>query len=199
MRPILTYIVTFSIAFVAMFFNNINKQETVMRRTPFFDKSKNEYITKLEKLYLVSPTIYYAFMNLMIKSDYPVGYMDFSNKTECIKLPEHEKIYPATIFHSYYEVFILSNQKELLDSRVLEKHLRFITSENHFPQIMLIATNDKNKQKILSMLDHILPKKTDDLNYNLAVITNAEFTKAYDDIKDVAIKDTICKMNALIG
>lgn len=170
-----------------------------MRKTPHFDKTKNEYITKLEKLYTVNPAIFYAFINYIIKSDYLVGYLDFSAKTECIKLPERERIYPATIFHSYYEIFILSNQKELLDSKVLEKHLRFITSENHFPQIMLIATNDKNKQKILSMLDPILPKKTDDLNYNLAVITNAEFTKAYDDLKNIAIKDTICKMNALIG
>lgn len=117
-----------------------------MRRTPFFDRSKNEYITKLEKLYLVSPTIFYAFMNLLVKSDYTVGYMDFSNKTECLKLPEHEKIYPATIFHSYYEVFILSTQHILLNQESLKKHLDFITSEKHFPQILLIAANEKTTE-----------------------------------------------------
>lgn len=170
-----------------------------MRKTPFFDKSKNEYVAKLEKLYLVNPTIFYAFINYLIKSEYAVGYMDFSSKTECLKLPEHEKIYPATIFHPYYEVFVLSTQHVLLDQKSLKKHLDFITSENHFPQIILIASNNKNKQKIQQLLEPILPKKTDDLNYNIVLITSDEFNVTFDDFKDVAIKDTICKMNNLIG
>ncbi len=170
-----------------------------MRKTPFFDKSKNEYVAKLEKLYLVNPTIFYAFINYLIKSEYSVGYMDFSSKTECLKLPEHEKIYPATIFHPYYEVFVLSTQHVLLDQKSLKKYLDFITSENHFPQIILIASNNKNKQKIQQLLEPILPKKTDDLNYNIVLITSDEFNVTFDDFKDVAIKDTICKMNNLIG
>lgn len=169
-----------------------------MRKTPFFDKSKNEYVEKLEKLYLVNPTIFYALINYLIKSEYAVGYMDFSTKTECLKLPEHEKIYPATIFHSYYEVFILSTQHILLNQKSLKKHLDYITSEKHFPQILVIATSEKNRQKILSFLDSILPQKTDDVSYNLALITSDEFNKAFDDLKDVAIKDTISKMNALL-
>ena len=169
-----------------------------MRKTPYFDKVKNEYISKLKKLYLVNPTIFYAFINYFIKGEYLVGYMDFSGKTECLKLPEHDKIYPATIFHSYYEVFILSCQKDLLDQQTLKKHLDYITSEKHFPQIILIATNEKNRQKILSFLENILPQKTDEVAYNLAVITNDEFNKAFDDLKDVAIKDTICKINELL-
>ncbi len=169
-----------------------------MRKTPFFDKSKNEYVEKLEKLYLVNPTIFYALINYLIKSEYAVGYMDFSTKTECLKLPEHEKIYPATIFHSYYEVFILSTQHILLNQKSLKKHLDYITSEKHFTQILVIATSEKNRQKILSFLDSILPQKTDDVSYNLALITSDEFNKAFDDLKDVAIKDTISKMNALL-
>jgi len=169
-----------------------------MRKTPFFDKSKNEYVEKLEKLYLVNPTIFYALINYLIKGEYAVGYMDFSTKTECLKLPEHEKIYPATIFHSYYEIFILSTQHILLNQKSLKKYLDYITSEKHFPQILVIATSEKNRQKILSFLDSILPQKTDDVSYNLALITSDEFNKAFDDLKDVAIKDTICKMNALL-
>ena len=133
-----------------------------------------------------------------MQCEYLVGYMDFSTKTECLKIPEHDKIYPATIFHSYYEVFILSNQKDLLDQKSLKKHLDYITSENHFPQIIIIASGEKNRKKILSFLEHVLPQKTDDLNYNLAVVTSAEFNKAFDDLKDVAIKDTIFKMNDLL-
>jgi len=169
-----------------------------MRKTPNFDKTKNEYISKLEKLYLVNPVIFYAFINSLMQCEYLVGYMDFSTKTECLKLPERDKIYPATIFHSYYEVFILSTQKDLLDQKSLKKYLDYITSENHFPQIIIIASGEKNRQKIQSLLEPILPKKTDDLNYNLAVVTSAEFNKAFDDLKDVAIKDTIFKMNDLL-
>ena len=170
-----------------------------MRRTPFFDKSKNEYVAKLEKLYLVNPTIFYALINYLIKSEYAVGYMDFSNKTECLKLPEHEKIYPATIFHPYYEVFVLSTQHILLDQKSLKKHLDFITSEKHFPQIILIASNEKNKHKTQQLLDPVLPKKTDDLNYNIVLVTSDEFNAAFDELKDVAIKDTISKMNDLLS
>ena len=174
-----------------------------MRKTPHFDKTKNEYISKLEKLYLVNPSIFYAFINYLVKCkytecEYLVGYMDFSTKTECLKLPERDKIYPATIYHSYYEVFILSTQKDLLDQKTLKKHLDYITSENHFPQIIIIASGEKNRQKIESLLEPILPQRTDDLNYNLAVVTTAEFNKAFDDIKDIAIKDTIFKMNSLL-
>ena len=169
-----------------------------MRRMPFCDKTKNEYVTKLEKLYLVNPTIFYALINYLIKSEWAVGYMDFSNKTECLKLPEHDKIYPATIYHSYYEVFILSNQTKILDQQSLKKHLDYITSEKHFPQIFIIATSEKNRKKILSFLDSILPQKTDDVSYNLAVITRDEFNKAFEDLKEIAIKDTICKMNTLL-
>ena len=170
-----------------------------MRKTPDFDKTKNEYITKLEKLYNVNPQVFYSLINYLTKSEYIVGYMDFSSKTECLKLPEHEKIYPATIYHSYYEVFVLSTQHILLDQNSLKRHLDFITSENHFPQIILIASNDKNKQRILQFLEQILPKKTDDINYNITLITSNEFDTAFDELKEVAIKDTICKMNDLLG
>lgn len=170
-----------------------------MRRTPFFDRSKNEYITKLEKLYNVNPQVFYGLINYLTKADYLVGYMDFSNKTECLKIPEREKIYPATIYHSYYEVFVLSTQHILLDQNSLKRHLDFITSEKHFPQIILIASNDKNKQRILQFLEQILPKKTDDINYNITLITSDEFNTAFDELKEVALKDTICKMNDLLG
>lgn len=170
-----------------------------MRKTLDFDKSKNEYIKKLEKLYNVNPQVFYGLINYLTKSDYIVGYMDFSSKTECLKIPEHEKIYPATISHVYYEVFILSTQNILLDKVSLKKHLDFITSEKHFPQIILIASNEKNKEKIQQFLSSILPKKTDELNYNIALITSEEFDTAFDELKDVALKDTICKMNDLIG
>lgn len=170
-----------------------------MRKTPDFDKTKNEYITKLEKLYNVNPQVFYGLINYLTKSEYLVGYMDFSSKTECLKIPEHEKIYPATIYHSYYEVFVLSTQHILLDQNSLKRHLDFITSEKHFPQIILIASNDKNKQRILQFLEQILPKKTDDINYNITLITSNEFDTAFDELKEVAIKDTICKMNDLLG
>ena len=170
-----------------------------MRKTPNFDKTKNEYITKLEKLYNVNPQVFYSLINYLTKSEYLVGYMDFSGKTECLKLPEHEKIYPATIYHSYYEVFVLSTQHILLDQNSLKRHLDFITSEKHFPQIILIASNDKNKQRILQFLEQILPKKTDDINYNITLITSDEFNTAFDELKEVALKDTICKMNDLLG
>lgn len=170
-----------------------------MRRTPHFDKTKNEYITKLEKLYNVNPQFFYGLINYLIKSKYLVGYMDFSSKTECLKLPEHEKIYPATIYHSYYEVFVLSTQHILLNQNSIKRHIDFITSEKHFPQIILIASNDKNKQRILQFLEQILPKKTDDINYNITLITSDEFNTAFDELKEVALKDTICKMNDLLG
>lgn len=170
-----------------------------MRKTPDFDKTKNEYITKLEKLYNVNPQVFYGLINYFTKADYLVGYMTFSSKTECLKIPEHEKIYPATIYHSYYEVFVLSTQHILLDQNSLKRHLDFITSEKHFPQIILIASNDKNKQKILQFLEQILPKKTDDINYNITLITSDEFDIAFDELKELALKDTICKMNDLLG
>ena len=170
-----------------------------MRKTPHFDKTKNEYIKKLEKLYNVNPQVFYGLINYLTKSDYIVGYMDFSSKTECLKIPEHEKIYPATIFHTYYEVFILSTQKDLLNQDSLKKHLDYITSEKHFPQIILIASNDKNKENIEKILNSTLPIKSEELDYNLALITADEFNKAYDELKEVALKDTICKMNDLIG
>ncbi len=170
-----------------------------MRRTPHFDKTKNEYITKLEKLYNVNPQVFYGLINYFTKAEYLIGYMDFSGKTEYVKLPEREKIYPATIWHSYYEVFILNNQSQLLNQESLKKHLDLITSENHFPQIILIASNDKNKQKIQQILEPVLPQKTDELNYNIAVISSDEFDKAFDELKEVAIKDTICKMNELLS
>ena len=170
-----------------------------MRKTPHFDKTKNEYIKKLEKLYNVNPQVFYGLINYLTKSDYIVGYMDFSSKTECLKIPVHEKIYPATIFHTYYEVFILSTQKDLLNQDSLKKHLDYITSEKHFPQIILIASNDKNKGKIEKILNSTLPIKSEELDYNLALITADEFNKAYDELKEVALKDTICKMNDLIG
>ena len=170
-----------------------------MRKTPFFDKSKNEYVVKLKKLYLVNPTIFYGFINYLINNKYAVGYMDFSSKTECLKLPEHEKIYPATIFHPYYEVFVLSTQHILLDQKSLKKHLDFITSEKHFPQIILIASNEKNKERIQQLLEPVLPTKTDDINYNIVLVTSDEFDAAFDELKDVAIKDTIYKMNDLLS
>lgn len=57
----------------------------------------------------------------------------------------------------------------------------------------------KKQQKIQQILEPILPKKTDDLNYNIAVITADEFNNAFDGFKDIAVKDTICKMNDLLS
>ena len=121
-----------------------------MRKTPNFDKTKNEYISKLEKLYLVNPVIFYAFINFLMQCEYLVGYMDFSTKTECLKLPERDKIYPATIFHSYYEVFILSTQKDLLDQKSLKKYFE--------TQIYIFSLQVPNSTKHLMILKMSLSK-----------------------------------------
>lgn len=92
-----------------------------MRKTLRFDDTKNVYIEKLEMLYYANPISFYIFIEILIQK--PIFGMDFSNKTECVKLPEKEKIYPATIFHPYYEVFILSNQDILLNPESLKKHI----------------------------------------------------------------------------
>lgn len=91
-----------------------------MRKTPVRN-CKNDYITKLKNLYLVNPEIFYAFINHLTKAKHLVGYMDFVNKMGCIKLPKHDKICPALIYHCYYQVFILSNQKKLLNQQSLKK------------------------------------------------------------------------------
>ena len=109
-------------------------------------------------------------------------------------MPERDKIYPATIFHPYYEVFILSEQNILLDQENLKKHIELIVGEKHFPQILLIAANKKNMEVVLSNLVDILPPKTDDTNYNLSVITSAEFNRVYATHKDIAIMDALSKI-----
>ena len=47
------------------------------------------------------------------------------------------------------------------------------------------------------LLNHYIHQRR--LDYNFAVVTSAEFNKAFDDLKEVALKDTICKMKDLIG
>ena len=166
-----------------------------MRKTLRFDDTKNVYIEKLEMLYYANPISFYIFIEILVQK--PIFGMDFSNKTECVKLPEKEKIYPATIFHPYYEVFILSNQDILLNQESLKKHIELITGEKHFPQIILVASNKSNKAKVLSSLDGISPPKSDDINYNLAVVTDAEFNRIYTFQKEIAIKDALSKINRL--
>lgn len=165
-----------------------------MRKTLNFDESKNTYVSKLEKIYAISPIAFYDTVNALIGSDCYVGGLKFSAVTECVKLPEREKIYPATIFHPYYEIFILSDQNILLDKENLKKHIELILDEKHFPQIMLIAANKKNMKVILSNLVDIIPPKTDDTNYNLSVITSTEFNRVYATHKDIAIMDTLSKI-----
>lgn len=168
-----------------------------MRKTLNFDESKNTYVSKLEKIYAISPATFYDIINTLIGSECYVGGLKFSAVTECVKLPERDKIYPATIFHPYYEVFILSNQDILLNQESLKKHIELITGEKHFPQIILVAANKSNKAKVLSSLDGISPPKSDDINYNLAVVTDAEFNRIYTFQKEIAIKDALSKINRL--
>ena len=168
-----------------------------MRKTLNFDESKNTYVSKLEKIYAISPVAFYDIINTLIGSECYVGGLKFSAVTECVKLPERDKIYPATIFHPYYEVFILSEQNILLDQENLKKHIELIVGEKHFPQIILIASNKSNKAKVLSFLDRIIPSKSDDINYNLVVVTDAEFNRIFALQKDIAIKETLSKINRL--
>ncbi len=168
-----------------------------MRKTLNFDESKNTYVSKLEKIYAISPVAFYDIINTLIGSECYVGGLKFSAVTECVKLPERDKIYPATIFHPYYEVFILSEQNILLDQENLKKHIELIVGEKHFPQIILIASNKSNKAKVLSFLDRIIPSESDDINYNLVVVTDAEFNRVYATQKDIAIKETLSGINIL--
>ena len=172
----------------------ISKKRDSMRKTLNFDESKNTYVSKLEKIYAISPATFYDIINTLIGSKYYVGGLKFSAVTECVKLPERDKIYPATIFHPYYEVFILSDQNILLDKENLKKHIGLIVGEKHFPQIILIAANKKNMKVILSNLVDIIPQKTDDTNYNLSVITSTEFNRIYTFQKEIAIKDALSKI-----
>lgn len=165
-----------------------------MRKTLNFDESKNTYVSKLEKIYAINPVAFYDIINTLIGSECYVGGLKFSAVTECVQLPERDKIYPATIFHPYYEVFILSDQNILLDHKALKKHIELIVGEKHFPQILLIAANKKNMEVVLSNLVDILPTKTDDTNYNLSVITSAEFNRVYAIHKDIAIMDALSKI-----
>ncbi|MBQ8293874.1 MAG: hypothetical protein IJX89_00615 [Alphaproteobacteria bacterium] len=50
---------------------------------------------------------------------------------------------------------------------------------------------------ILSQLTDILPAKTDSMNYNLSVITDAEFNQAYAAAKGAAIKEALTKISRL--
>ncbi len=168
-----------------------------MRKTLNFDESKNTYVSKLEKIYAISPVAFYDIINTLIGSECYVGGLKFSAVTECVKLPERDKIYPATIFHPYYEVFILSEQNILLDQENLKKHIELIVGEKHFPQIILIASNKSNKAKVLSFLDRIILSESDDINYNLVVVTDAEFNRTFAFQKDIAIKDTLRRINIL--
>lgn len=168
-----------------------------MRKTLNFNESKNTYVSKLEKIYAISPATFYDIINTLIGSECYIGGLKFSAVTECVKLPERDKIYPATIFHNYYEVFILSEQNILLDQENLKKHIELIVGEKHFPQILLIAANKKNMEFVLSNLAYILPPKTDDTNYNLSVITSAEFNRVFATHKDIAIKETLSGINIL--
>ena len=165
-----------------------------MRKTLNFDESKNTYVSKLEKIYAINPVAFYDIINTLIGSECYVGGLKFSAVTECVQLPERDNIYPATIFHPYYEVFILSDQNILLDHKALKKHIELIVGEKHFPQILLIAANKKNMEVVLSNLVDILPTKTDDTNYNLSVITSAEFNRVYATHKDIAIMDALSKI-----
>lgn len=170
-----------------------------MRKTMNFDESRNAYLTKLERLYTVNSRAFYGLINHLMDSEGCVGGVSFSAKTECIKLPKRECIYPATIFHPYYEVFILNDQKVLLKPESLQKHIELIAGENHFPQIILLASSIKNKNKIQSELGAILPPKTDKTNYNLTVITKSEFNDAYNAFRTQAIKDTLGKIRKLMN
>ena len=168
-----------------------------MRKTLNFDESKNTYVSKLEKIYAINPVAFYDIINTLIGSECYVGGLKFSAVTECVQLPERDKIYPATIFHPYYEVFILSDQNILLDHKALKKHIELIVGEKHFPQIILIASNKSNKAKVSSFLDRIIPSESDDINYNLVVVTDAEFNRIFAFQKDIAIKETLSEINIL--
>ena len=170
-----------------------------MRKTLDFDNTKNTYIAKLEKLYNVNPRMFYGLIHSLITPDYSVGFLDFSHKTECVHLPDREKIYPATVWHPYYELFILDDPKVLSNVQMLKKHIDLITSEGHFPQILIITTSDKMRHKIQQRIEPILLKKTDDITYNIAIITNHEFNKTYNGLKQIAINDTLCQMNRLLN
>lgn len=170
-----------------------------MRKTMNFDESRNAYLTKLERLYAVNSRAFYGLINHLMNSGTCVGGVSFSSKTECIKLPEREKIYPATIFHPYYEVFILNNQETLQNQESLKKHIELIVGENHFPQILLLASSIKNKDKIQRELVAIMPPKTDKTKYNLTVITKSEFDDAYNTFCAQAIKDTLYRISKLMN
>ncbi|MCQ2581323.1 MAG: hypothetical protein MJ164_04125 [Alphaproteobacteria bacterium] len=168
-----------------------------MRQTLNYDNSKNKYITKLQKLYSINPYAFYKIINTLFKHKRPVGELYFSHKTECVHLPTKGKIYPATIWHPYYEIYVLDNQKELLDPEYIKKHISLITDTDQFPHILVI-TNAKNHQKIQQQIEQYLPKQTDDIHYTIAIITSDEFNNTYADIMNNAIKDTLNKIQRVI-
>lgn len=173
-----------------------------MRKILYQDEYKNEYISELEAIYNLSPDMFYHMINRFIEPakdmfKAPIGYLTFSTKTECMKVPERIKIYPATIWQPYFEVFILSNQKELLNQDSLKTHIDLITGEGQFPQIILIASNEKNKQKIQSLLTQVLPEQNDDMHYNAVVITRKDFHLDFEITKKLVIKDLSRKLKKL--
>ena len=160
-----------------------------MRKTLNCDDTQNAHIRKLELLYNVNPWMFYSMIDNLMKHPYAVGLPEFSHKTECVRLPDREKIYPATVWQPYYELYILDDQKELLNPESLKKHIDLITGEKRFPHILII-TSVKNQRKIQEQVTQYLPEKTDDMAYTIAVITNTKFNRTYARVKQLAYNDT---------
>lgn len=168
-----------------------------MRKTLDFDHTKNVHITKLEKIYNVNPLVFYSILDLLIKHDYKIGSPCFSHKTEFLHLPDREKIYTAHIFQPHYEVYILDDLEILSNPESLKQYITLITHEKHFPHILVI-TPQKIYKNVKAQIEEYLPAQTDEIAYTLSVITNAEFNKMYDHMKNVAIGETSIQLHRLM-
>ncbi len=168
-----------------------------MRKTLDFDHTTNTHITKLEKIYNVNPLVFYSILDLLIKHDYKIGSPCFSHKTECVHLPDREKIYVAHIFQPHYEVYILDDPNILSNPESLKKYITLITQEKNFPHILVI-TPQKMYNSVKTQIEQYLPPQTDEITYTIAVITNAEFNKMYDHMKNVAIGETAIQLHRLM-
>ena len=165
-----------------------------------FDKTKNVYIAKLEQLYNVNPRCFYSLIDVFLDHEYQIGEAEFSHKTEClVRSPDIKKIYPATISQPCYQLFVLSNEQDLLNAETLKKYIMLIiTRQRGFPHILII-TDEKHKQQIKQQIEQYLPQQTDELCYTVGVITDQEFNNGYKRVMCTAIEETMHQMQNIIN
>lgn len=169
----------------------------IIRMQILFDSSKvkNEHLAKLEKIYDINPRCFFGFIDLLLNRH---SWISFQGKVECrVRSPKLERIYPAVAQLAGGFLFVLDNEKILLNPEKLKMYITLITTRQQGCPRILVITSDEHKTEITEQIAQYLPEQINGVCYDIGLIDESGFNKAYEHVKKLAVKDTMKKLKRL--